>query len=217
MLFGKRRFVKFYDIIHSDLIMARVRIGTTGWLFDRWNEDYYPEDIPEDWKLGYYANDMTAVVVPEALWLQADELQLEDMVEDVHEEFAFYLQIESCWPSVEQQERIKIVLADHFFGFLVEDGALQHPVNNDNSDFIFPAAVFQGAGCSWSLLEQAGAQDCVLRITEESGLRHLKLQFEQLASVVDFSRDVLILIDIADPDPEFIRQLRGMLELMMIA
>ena len=197
--------------------MARVRIGTIGWLFDSWNGSYYPEDIPQEWKLGYYANDLTAVVVPETLWKQADPEQLEEMVEDVHEDFGFYFQIEAHWPSVEECERLKLIFADNFFGFLVDNESLQHSVTFENRDFIFPARVYPGAGCSWSVLEQAGSTDCVLRITTEFDLRQLKLLFEQLPISVDFSRDVLILVDVPEPHPEFIKQLRTMLELMMIA
>lgn len=197
--------------------MARVRIGTIGWLFDSWDRDYYPEDIPQEWKLGYYANELTAVVVPEALWKQADPEQLEEMAEDVHEEFGFYFQIKAHWPSVQEYERLYSIFADNVFGFLVESASIQKPSNVDGRNFIFPASVYPGAGCSWSELELAGSKDCVIRITAESELRQLKQQFEQLAKVMDFSRDVLILVDTPEPDPDFIRQLRTMLELMMIA
>ncbi|MBT8440131.1 MAG: hypothetical protein HKP55_07320 [Gammaproteobacteria bacterium] len=194
-----------------------MRIGTIGWLFESWDNSYFPEDIPQDWKLGYYANDLSAVVVPEALWEQADFEELEEMAEEVHEDFGFYFQIKTYWPSVEEHERLKMLFADNYFGFLVDCEPEKAPSVVNDRDFIFPAGIFPGAGCSWSLLEQAGSNDCVIRITAESDLRQLKQQFEQLASTVDFNRDALILVDLPEPRPDFIRQLRTLLELMMIA
>jgi len=197
--------------------MARVRIGTIGWLFESWDKSYYPEDIPQDWKLGYYANELTAVVVPEDLWGQADHEELEEMAGEVHEDFGFYFQIKTHWPSVEEYERVKLIFADNYFGFLVDGEPEQAASNIDNRDFIFPAGLYPGAGCSWSVLEQAGSGDCVIRLTAEADLRQLKQQLEELAGRVDFSRDVLILVDLPEPDPGFINQLRTLLELMMIA
>ena len=197
--------------------MARVRIGTIGWLFDSWDRSYYPEDIPEEWKLGYYANELTAVVVPEEQWKLADPDQLEEMVEDVHEEFGFYFQIKNDWPTAQECAHLKSIFAENFFGFLVDTESVKQPADIDDRDFIFPAHLCTGSGCSWSELAQAVSSDCVIRVTTEADLRLLKQQFEQLAEVVDFSRDVLILVDVAEPAPDFIRQLRTLLELMMIA
>ena len=197
--------------------MARVRIGTMGWLFDSWDSGYYPEDIPQEWKLGYYANELTAVVVPENLWKQAGPEELEAMVEDVHEDFGFYFQVKTYWPSAGQCEHLKLIFADHFYGFLVENAEIENVAAVENVDFIFPAGQYPGSGCSWSVLEQARSSDCVIRIMAESDLRYLKQQFEQLAGIVDFSGDVLILVDVPEPHPDFIKQLRTLLELMMIA
>jgi hypothetical protein len=197
--------------------MARVRIGTIGWLFKSWDRDYYPEDIPQEWKLGYYANDMTAVVVPESFWQQADKEQLEQMAEDVHDDFGFYFQIEKTWPSVDEYERIESIFAANFCGFLVENESMQPPLAGNNRRFIFPASNYPGTGCSWSVLGQAGSTDCVIRVTAETQLRQLKQQFAGLAQTLDFSGDILVLIDLSDPRPDFIKQLRTMLELMMIA
>jgi hypothetical protein len=197
--------------------MARVRIGTIGWLFESWDKSYYPEDIPQDWKLGYYANDLTAVVVPQVLWEQVDREKLEDMAEEVHEDFGFYFQIKTHWPSVQQLERLKLIFVDNYFGFLVDYEPAKTPTLVNDRDFIFPAGIYPDAGCSWSVLDQTGSKDCVIRIAAESDLRQLKQQFEKLAKTVDFSRDVLILLDVPEPHPDFIRQLRTLLELMMIA
>ena len=75
--------------------MQRVTIGTIGWDFPAWSKSYYPEDIPEDWKLAFYANDFAAVVLPESEWA-GDAIQaLQDTVEDLDEGFKVYCQLQS--------------------------------------------------------------------------------------------------------------------------
>ncbi len=66
-----------------------MRVGAYGWEHEHWQGSFYPQDLPEDWRLGYYANMFTSVLVPEAKWSasNADFVQWE---EDVHDDFRFY-------------------------------------------------------------------------------------------------------------------------------
>ena len=197
--------------------MARVRIGTIGWEFESWDNGYYPEDIPQEWKLGYYANDLTAVVVPESVWKQADAEDLEEMSEDIHEDFGFYFQVASSLPSAGERELVKEVFADTCLGFLVEESVKVDAASAQDRDFIYPSSAGISDSCNWSVLELAGAADCVIRVTQELNLRELREHFERLQQSMDFSRDILVLVDTQEPAPESIKQLRTMLELMMIA
>lgn len=45
-------------------------IGTCGWQFPQWNDSYYPEGLPEEWRLAYYGNEYPIVLVPAAYWAQ---------------------------------------------------------------------------------------------------------------------------------------------------
>jgi hypothetical protein len=45
-------------------------LGTAGWLRDDWENGYYPSDLPEDWRLAYYANDADCVLLTADQWLQ---------------------------------------------------------------------------------------------------------------------------------------------------
>ncbi len=42
----------------------RVLIGACGWEHRGWNGGFYPEDLPADWRLGYYANAFRVVLIP---------------------------------------------------------------------------------------------------------------------------------------------------------
>ena len=47
-----------------------ILIGACGWQYPQWDETYYPEGIPEDWRLAYYGNEYPVVLVPVAYWTQ---------------------------------------------------------------------------------------------------------------------------------------------------
>jgi len=55
-------------------------------------ETFYPEDLPSDWRLTYYANAFDGVLLPPGLWLCAGAEQLGQWRADVHDGFHFYLE-----------------------------------------------------------------------------------------------------------------------------
>ena len=73
---------------HTDIVVAAY-----GWQYPDWNESFYPEDLPEDWRLSFYSNEFRAVVVPASVWVGDDPLDAERWVEDVSDEFTFYLEV----------------------------------------------------------------------------------------------------------------------------
>ncbi len=85
------------DALHNTQQDASVRVGACGW-DPSGLTGFYPDDLPEDWQLGYYANEFTAVWVP-ASDLPQDEDELETWL-DVPEEFRFYIGVNDA----EQQD-----------------------------------------------------------------------------------------------------------------
>jgi len=41
--------------------LAELVVGARGWEHAQWLETYYPDDLPEDWQLDYYANEFGCV------------------------------------------------------------------------------------------------------------------------------------------------------------
>jgi len=63
----------------------RILIGTAGWQHPEWgNEVFYPEDLPEDWFLSFYANEFPIVLIPEHDWSNVDAV--EQLVEGINEQ-----------------------------------------------------------------------------------------------------------------------------------
>jgi hypothetical protein len=73
---------------HTDIIVA-----AHGWAHTQWQGDFYPDDLPEDWYLAYYSNEFRAVVVPATAWARTDAVETERWMEDVADEFGFYLEV----------------------------------------------------------------------------------------------------------------------------
>jgi len=74
--------------------MAEAIIASVGFRHPQWDAHYYPDDIPDDWKLAYFANEFGACL------LTADDIHtcaayLADIVEDLPTTFQLFLEVPS--------------------------------------------------------------------------------------------------------------------------
>ncbi len=63
-----------------------MQIGSIDWNHPRWTDSFYPESLPEEWRLTYYANEFPCVLLPAARAVDASRWP-----EDTHGTFRFYL------------------------------------------------------------------------------------------------------------------------------
>lgn len=69
-------------------------VAAYGWLDEGWAPSY-PDDLPLDWRIDYYANEFRSLVVPNGHWAtQADDVLL-TWLEEAHETFSFYWELAS--------------------------------------------------------------------------------------------------------------------------
>ena len=61
-----------------------VQIGACGWQHRDWIGEFYPDDLPEEWQLGYYGNEFQVVLVPASYW-QAGPESFEQWLEESDE------------------------------------------------------------------------------------------------------------------------------------
>lgn len=54
---------------------GQVLIGCRGWDHDEWTPEFYPEDLPDDWRFCFYSNEIRSVLVPFADIYNADPRQ----------------------------------------------------------------------------------------------------------------------------------------------
>jgi len=77
------------------MLQTELLIGTAGWEHEQWIGGFYPQDLPGDWRFGYYTNRLRSVLVPANIW-QSPELDdyTNTMLEDLYPEFRMVLQWE---------------------------------------------------------------------------------------------------------------------------
>lgn len=73
-----------------------VMIGARGWQHQQWIEEFYPEDIPPEWLLGYYGNEYPIVMVPVSYWEQGVQ-QVEEWREETAQSPLFICE----WPAIQ--------------------------------------------------------------------------------------------------------------------
>jgi hypothetical protein len=69
-----------------------IAIAARGWQGSEWDH-FYPDDMPAEWRLDYYANEFFAVVVPYQEWSQAADEVVLGWMQQVAEEFRFYWEL----------------------------------------------------------------------------------------------------------------------------
>lgn len=73
-------------------VLADVVVGSKGWLHDEWMLSFYPEDIPKEWCLGFYANEFNTLLVGWEDWHNAIET-LKEGLDDTADDFHLYLEL----------------------------------------------------------------------------------------------------------------------------
>lgn len=119
-----------------------LRVGCYGWQWPQWAGKFYPEDLPEDWQLDFYANYFRTVLVPQNQWLQWDSEVCEERIESVSLDeddfddqdayidqppFLFYLSVEQALTASETQQLQQVMqLLGGYCGGMVKSAALTH-------------------------------------------------------------------------------------------
>lgn len=62
-----------------------------GWERPDWITGYYPDDLPEDWRLAYFANEFPSLLLPQAVWTGAADDDIEAWADDLAPDFRIYL------------------------------------------------------------------------------------------------------------------------------
>jgi|GEM_PF-4031541 len=63
-------------------------IGAADWQAEEWLTSFYPEDLPSEWRLSYYANEFSTTFLDCLQWCDPEQQDLsEEMLEDCHTGF----------------------------------------------------------------------------------------------------------------------------------
>lgn len=81
---------------------GRVLLGTVGWQRGDWLSNYYPADLPSEWRLAYYANDCDCVLLRAEAWSGMDPDTLQESLEEAEGRPVYFLEAAPGWGSRER-------------------------------------------------------------------------------------------------------------------
>ena len=68
--------------------MKNVLLGALQWKVPRWQDEYYPEDLPEEWQLSYYANEFSTTLIDVQQYLDEDSFdELTEALDGCQDQF----------------------------------------------------------------------------------------------------------------------------------
>ncbi|BCN92794.1 hypothetical protein THMIRHAM_05790 [Thiomicrorhabdus immobilis] len=91
--------------------MENLQVGAYGWQYASWVGAFYPEDIPKEWQLDFYSNAYRVLLVPESIWLQWSEGELEELLDSVEEDFSFFFEVDGSFSEPKRVQLNRVVEA----------------------------------------------------------------------------------------------------------
>lgn len=151
----------------------RLTLAAYGWQQSGWS-GYYPDDLPPEWRLDYYANEYDAVVVPAESWRGLPQAQLLEWLEDTPQDFRF------IWELASEQEAEPLLSLYRQQPQLTLPGGwllLSAPEGSEESlQQLAPVARCDGPG------RCRGPGFATLWVEEGEGLRSLRERVDTLAA-----------------------------------
>ncbi len=175
-----------------------------GWDYPAWMGDFYPDDLPDEWRLTYFANEFSGVLIPRAEWEQADAEQFKTWVDEVSDSFRFYLELDS---TVATQVCLLTgrALGAALGGFVVPPGIEQSDLGG--------LPVFVGTDSTHEL-EKVVKPAIIMKSNALGGLREQREWLETLVTKLPPAIDVPFFIAGAPPSIGLLRNLRQLVQLM---
>ncbi|MEZ5453925.1 MAG: hypothetical protein R3E93_14085 [Thiothrix sp.] len=167
-----------------------------GWMPADWPMVFYPDDLPESWRVSYYANEFNSILLPAEGW-RKPLLEAAFWQSEVTPDFRFYLEITQQllqgdgW--VEVQAAVERYLAGQVTGLLVEaDVADMLPADWQKQ---FPIHLLKPATLLAEMPVGADAQTGVLRTPQALTPLALRGVFEALQQSA-VHRDIVLFLDV---------------------
>lgn len=101
-----------------------IRVGARGWQYDGWDSEFYPDDLPKDWRFSYYSNEYQTVLIPQHYLTQFTPADWQDWMDDAQNNFHFYVEVAESMQWRDIQPYLQ-VLGDQLQGIVVVIEKLQ--------------------------------------------------------------------------------------------
>jgi hypothetical protein len=182
-----------------------LRLGACGWQHAGWEVDFYPDDLPEDWRLSYYANEFHALLLPLSE-LRSLDCGPQELIDEVPEGFRFYL-LDDLQCSAEELAE-QAALFQSCLGGVIDNRQQRLLRNGDNQPPVGDAA----ASRLWTP-QQGGASGIAVLALGDLDLRRWRAQLEQFSRDSGGNLQALFVSD-EQVDISDLHQLKTLIELM---
>lgn len=92
--------------------LKSMSVGFSAWQEPALQDQFYPDDLPEDWRADYYFNNFRVAMAPQQEWMQWDQAMLVTLKEAMLAENFFYLH----WSDVNSASVAKVEWLKEFLG-----------------------------------------------------------------------------------------------------
>jgi hypothetical protein len=204
-----------------------------------WNEPYFPEECPSDWRLAYFMNDFRAVYLPCSAWYK-NVTQIESIADELDEKFELILE----WPTLDHVSKIQPTLSmlaplkediscvvintgnmsASLLDEICRDVSCDYVINLDckniGTEQHFALLKKYGAGLVWSPNKSAApvyaAKYQVVMLPFQS-LRDTKSVLDKLKPLLDQGIRAGLFIEPAKESPKRALEVRTLIELLELA
>lgn len=202
-----------------------VLVGATGWEFGPWEQSFYPEDLPEDWRLSYYSNEFPVVRLATSRLAVATDNEVEEWLDETNSQFRFIVDLD-C-PLDEALEARLVSLRPKLLAVIIpRDGAYQPGESLSG----LPRVMARAEDQSCELHLQAGVGHCwdgrgapcwgddialvCLASSDYKDMRQLKEVIAACQPALEEGRQLVLLFEGQPPDVEVMRNARTIAELL---
>ena len=220
-----------------------ILIGANGWQHPQWDGEFYPDDLPVEWKIGYYGNEYPIAVVPNTYWKSGSD-QYAEWLEESDESLRFICEWPATGASEEDyaqaregieslKERVGGVLVpitaiptdlewQHIYGIAKNELISFDLLSEVKADFIAKLVTHSPEldyGICWDG-EQVSQGDiklgqlAICRIEQDPGPKDLRLLLETMIATSHNDRSLVFIVDGAPPDMKLLTNAGIILDLL---
>lgn len=179
----------------SQATFTSLTLAAYGWSPVNWQQMFYPDDLPRDWQVSYYANELSRILLPARDW-GASLTKAASWAAETGPDFGFYLELTRSLLQTEHWKQVKTVVETHLthqvLGLLVDAEA--QPLLPEDWSERFPVHVRQPGQWLAEMPHGAEAQLGLLQATQTLSPPALRELFEQIQQQTAH-RDVILFLD----------------------
>ncbi len=209
----------------------QIELAAYGWESPAWST-FYPEQMPSEWRLDYYSNEFSSLVIPAADWAKTSIDTAADWLQEAPEGFRFYWEIADADGATRLLELAaqQTTVNTHLGGWIFKSGLGVESELFEALVDCLPGAVYGDRPVSTVQAERLAALGItlcwqeniklhcrekglrILQITQRPDLRSLRITIEEQSAA-----NVQQLLLMVEPNPQtvpFFRELQTFLNLL---